>query len=191
MGLTNIPPDPVLELRELKRRLAILEAKAIGVGTSGGTIDVQEEGSTIGTRGKLNFVGANVTAVDNSGQARVDVTVKARHEVTLTRTGALVVETGLVRWYPPVAITIVGVRASVNTAPTGASILVDVNKNGTTIFTTQSNRPEIAAAGFTDLSGTPDVTGVSIGDYLQVDIDQIGSTVAGSNLTVTIEYTVP
>lgn len=40
------------------------------------TIDVQEEGALVGTRAKVNFIGPDVTAVDNPGAARVDVTVK-------------------------------------------------------------------------------------------------------------------
>jgi hypothetical protein len=37
-----------------------------------------------------------------------------------------------------------------------------------------------------DESGAPDVTSLAAGDYLTIDIDQIGSTVAGSNLVVTV-----
>lgn len=80
------------------------------------------------------------------------------------------------------------VTASVGTQPTGSSILVDVNKNGTTIFTTQSNRPTIAVSTNEDESGAPDVTSWASGDYLTVDIDQIGSTIAGADLTVTVVY---
>jgi hypothetical protein len=41
-------------------------------------------------------------------------------------------------------LTVTGVRASVDTAPTGATLIVDVNLAGTTIFTTQASRPAIA-----------------------------------------------
>lgn len=81
---------------------------------------------------------------------------------------------------------IVGVYAMVNTAPTGASLIVDVNKNGTTIYGTQSNRPTIAASTNGDAGGTQSVTSVTTGDYLTVDRDQIGSTVAGSDLVVSV-----
>lgn len=84
--------------------------------------------------------------------------------------------------------TIQGVRASVGTAPTGASILIDVNVNGTTIFTNQGNRPTIAVSGNTSGKVTNmDVTTVANGSYMTVDIDQTGSIVAGSNLTVQVE----
>jgi hypothetical protein len=98
----------------------------------------------------------------------------------------LTVKAGTSRYYLEEARTVVKVRASVGTAPTGAAILVDVNKNGTTIFTTQANRPSIAISGNT-ATGTPQVTALAAGDYLTVDVDQVGSTVAGSDLTVQIE----
>jgi hypothetical protein len=86
-------------------------------------------------------------------------------------------------------LTIASVRASVGTAPTGASIIVDVNKNGTTIFGTQSARPTIAASGFTNKTTGHTVTTIADGDYFTVDVDQVGSSVAGANLTVQIEVT--
>jgi hypothetical protein len=84
--------------------------------------------------------------------------------------------------------TITGVRASVGTAPTGAALIVDINKNGTTIFTTQANRPTIAAAANTSGNVTAiDITTVAAGEFLTVDIDQTGSTVTGADLTVQLE----
>ena len=74
------------------------------------------------------------------------------------------------------------------TAPTGASIVVDVNKNGTTIFTTQANRPTVAAAGNVSGQAVPDVTSLAVGDYLTVDIDQVGSTIAGADLVVVLKF---
>lgn len=81
----------------------------------------------------------------------------------------------------PSSYTISKVKIYADTAPTGASLIVDVNKNGTTIFTAQANRPEIAIDGHADDSGTPDVTAIAAGDRLSVDVDQVGSTVAGGN----------
>ena len=107
-----------------------------------------------------------------------------------SKTGSLVVEAGVHRLYNDSGAnwTIVGIRASAGTAPAGASILVDVNVNGTTIFTTQANRPAIAAA--TNTSGrvtNMDVVTVANGQYVTVDVDQVGSTTAGSDLTVQFE----
>lgn len=104
--------------------------------------------------------------------------------------GSLSVGPGTFRLYNDMGTswTITGVRASVGTAPTGASIIVDVNKNGTTVFTTQANRPTIAIAGNTSGNVTNmDVTAVAAGEYLTVDISQVGSTITGSDLTVQVE----
>jgi hypothetical protein len=75
---------------------------------------------------------------------------------------------------------------AVNTAPTGAAVIADVNKNGVTIFTNPANRPQIAAAANTGNTTTIDVPSLADGDYLTVDIDQIGSVVAGADLTVEV-----
>jgi len=113
------------------------------------------------------------------------VAVATYETVTFSQSGTLAAGTGTFRWYAKGAYTIVEVRASVGTAPTGAAVLVDVNKNGTTIFTGGTDRPNIAVSTNTDV-GTPAVTTLADGDYLTVDIDQVGSTVAGSDLTVQI-----
>ncbi len=85
-----------------------------------------------------------------------------------------------------VAGTIVDVRAYLDTAPTTSSFIIDVNKNGTTVFSTQGNRPTIAAAGNASSTTAPDVTALAAGDRLSFDIDQIGSGTAGSDLYVSV-----
>lgn len=106
--------------------------------------------------------------------------------ITLSRSGTLAVVAGSARFPVPFACTIVDVRTAVGTAPTGAAVLVDVNKNGTTVFTTQANRPSVAAAGNLSSAAVPDVVALAAGDYLTVDVDQVGSTVAGADLTVVL-----
>ena len=88
----------------------------------------------------------------------------------------------------PKSITIKSIRVMVGTAPTGAAIIVDIHKNGTTIFTTQGNRPTVAISAFDSGEVTNmDVTALAKGDYLTLDIDQIGSTIAGKDMVVTLE----
>jgi len=68
--------------------------------------------------------------------------------------------------------TIDKVYIHVETAPgAGKTITVDVNKNGTTIFTTQGNRPSITEISTEDESGTPDVVTLTKNDKLTMDID--------------------
>jgi hypothetical protein len=80
--------------------------------------------------------------------------------------------------------TIRQVDASVNTAPTGASILVDIHKNGSTIWSTQGKRAAILATANTGTQNNFDVSAFTSGDYFTLDVDQIGSTIAGAKLTV-------
>lgn len=110
--------------------------------------------------------------------------------------GQLVVATGLGRFRWPFAATILGVTLGIDTAPTGAAVLVDVNKIlaatptvRTTIFTTQGNRPTIAIGAYgSTIEAVPDITAYALGDFMTVDVDQIGSTVAGSDLTTIVRY---
>lgn len=85
-----------------------------------------------------------------------------------------------------VAGTIIDVRARALAAPVGAAMIADVNKNGTTLFTTQSARPTIADGATVSSTTLPAVTAVAAGDYLSVDVDQIGSGTAGANLLVSV-----
>ena len=88
----------------------------------------------------------------------------------------------------PTSIIIKSIRAMIATAPTGAAIIIDINKNGTTIFTTQGNRPTIAISAFDSGEVTNmDITSLAKGDYLTLDIDQIGSSAAGKDLVVILE----
>lgn len=108
--------------------------------------------------------------------------------ITYTLPGALYTSVGSTRLYLYGTCTVQRVIASVGTAPSGASVIVDVNKNGSTIFGIQTNRPTIAS-GLYVATGTPSDTSISSGDYLTIDVDQIGSTIGGSDLVVTVEYT--
>lgn len=101
--------------------------------------------------------------------------------------GTLILLNNLQRLYVENSYTIASIRASVGVAPTGSSIIVDILKNGTSIFaTTTANRPTIAASSFTALAGTPDTPTMVAGDYYTVSIVQIGSSNPGSDLTVSI-----
>ena len=103
----------------------------------------------------------------------------------------LEVATAVATFRAPYAMTITKVRASVTTAPTGANLIVDINDGGTTIMTT--NKLSIDATEKTSVTATtaPGITDTSIADdaEITIDIDQIGSTVAGAGLKVVIYFT--
>ena len=85
--------------------------------------------------------------------------------------------------------TIIRVDASVVTAPTGAAIRVDLENQGANSIFDTNDYVEIAAAATegnsTDMEATHSV--LAAGDYLTVDVDQVGSTIAGADLSVSIE----
>jgi hypothetical protein len=87
------------------------------------------------------------------------------------------------------AITISKVTSALNTAPTDADAIFDLHKNGAnTIFTNQAHRPTITAAGYEGETTDIDVATLADGDYLQLHIDQKGSTIAGADLSLCVVY---
>ena len=101
--------------------------------------------------------------------------------------------TAKVTFRAPFAMTIVGVRANVNTAPVGSTIIVDINDSGTTIMTT--NKLSIDASEKTSVTAATaaGITDSAIADdaEITIDIDQIGSSTPGKGLKVTILYIRP
>ncbi len=78
-----------------------------------------------------------------------------------------------------------------DTAPTGDSVIVDIERSvdngGTwvTIFTNQANRPSIAAGSRTGNTITVDVSSATAQThYFRAKVEQIGSSVAGKDLSV-------
>lgn len=73
---------------------------------------------------------------------------------------------------------------------TAGSTIVDVHKNGTTIFTTQANRPTLAYddADGVAKSGDPEVTVLAENDVLTVDIDQAATGAENLTVVVVIEW---
>lgn len=109
-------------------------------------------------------------------------------QVVFSRTGTLTVSAGTAKLVFAQAGTISGIRLAVGVAPAGADLICDVNLNGNTIFTTQGNRPTITAGNAIGALTAPDVTTVSAGDYITIDVDQIGSSTAGADLSGTILF---
>lgn len=124
-------------------------------------------------------------AKDNDGVVRpLDMSWE---NCPFSHVGALTVKTGTSR-YPIKGGTfqIQTIAAALNTPATGSTAIVDVNKNGASIYGTQANRPTFPVSVNNATVGAHTATTVADGDYLTIDIDQIGSTVAGSDLTVVV-----
>ena len=95
--------------------------------------------------------------------------------------------TAKVTFQMPYAFTLTSVKASVNTAPVGSAITVDINEGGSTILSTKLT---IDATEKTSTSAaTPAVisdTGLANNAEITIDIDGIGSGNAGKGLKVTL-----
>jgi hypothetical protein len=87
----------------------------------------------------------------------------------------------------PYGFTLSDVRASVNVAPTDATIIIDINEGGSSILSTK------LSIDIGELTSTTAAVPVVISDpdladdaAMNVDIDQIGSTIAGKGLKITL-----
>ena len=79
-------------------------------------------------------------------------------------------------WIAPRAGTITRITLYRRTAGSSGSTIVDVNINGTTVYTTQGNRPTVTQAGGADqIDATTDmdVTAVAQDDRLECDVDAV------------------
>lgn len=84
--------------------------------------------------------------------------------------------------------TITRVFLAIRTAPTTSDVIVDIHKNGTTIFSDQTHRPRIVAGSTAGETLTIDIPLWDADDLLEVHIDQTGTGTVGANLSVFIRY---
>jgi hypothetical protein len=93
--------------------------------------------------------------------------------------------TGKVYFRMPYAGTLLAVKATVNTAPTGSTLICDINEAGTSVLGTKlsidasekTSDTAASAATITDSALANDAE-------ITIDIDQVGSTVTGKGLKV-------
>ena len=95
--------------------------------------------------------------------------------------------TAKVTYRMPYAFTITAVRSSVNTAPTGSTLIVDINEGGTTILSTKLSIDASEKTSTTAATAAV-ISDASLADDAEItfDIDQIGSTIAGKGLKVSV-----
>lgn len=100
---------------------------------------------------------------------------------TLDYVGTLGVANGSRKWWINKNYNITRIIGYVETAPTGANLNIRVNKNGANV--SLLNIP----AASTTATNTVSISVVQ-GDYITVDVTQVGSTIAGSDLSLIFEY---
>jgi hypothetical protein len=107
-------------------------------------------------------------------------------------TGSLVTSSDAGPWvYVNTNQTVSKAVAVVKTAPTGSSIIVDIEYSAdsgvtwTSLWNTSTtNRPTIAVSAKTGTTTSFDTASLTAGYLLRPAVDQVGSTVAGANLTI-------
>jgi len=121
-------------------------------------------------------------AGDGGGFAAESVVLAASDETTDLSTG-----TAKVTFRMPYAFTVTEVRASVNTAPVGSTIIVDINEGGTSILSTKLSI-DASEKTSTTAATPPVISDSALADdaEITVDIDQIGSSTAGKGLKISI-----
>lgn len=100
-------------------------------------------------------------------------------------TSAIVTGNAKVTFRMPYAFTLSAVRASVTTAPTGSTIIIDINEGGSTILSTKlsidaGEKTSTTAASAAVISDTALANDAEI----TIDFDQVGSTIAGAGVKV-------
>ena len=123
-----------------------------------------------------------ITLADVSTAAKTECIMLAASDEST----ALTVATDKVKFILPYAFTLTGISASVTTAPTGATLIVDVNEGGTSIMTTNKIVIDVSETSTATAATAPTLTDSSLasGSLITIDVDQIGSTVAGAGLKV-------
>jgi hypothetical protein len=134
----------------------------------------------------------NKNLVSTSGGAFEELAVGAASNPTESiiiacsdETTAITTGTAKVTFRMPYAFTLSAVRASVTTAPTGSTIIIDINEAGSTILSTKlsidaSEKTSTTAASAAVISDTALADDAEI----SVDFDQVGATIAGAGVKV-------
>lgn len=174
----------------------------LGVGTDGQVLKVVSGAPVWTTPGAGTGVVETIVAgtgitVDDTDPANPIVNATASAPVTAIpiavsdESTALTTGTAKVTFRMPFGFTITGVRASVTTAPTGSVLTVDINEGGASILSTKLTID--ASEKTSTTAATPAVisdTALADDAEITIDIDTVGSTVAGAGLKVYLIGTV-
>lgn len=140
--------------------------------------------SATGTASSSTFLrGDNAWSTDGSGLLNLpyDVAFNAGYDADMVKEDITVATYG--ELVMARAGTFLGENGFIDTPATGATAIVDILKNGTTIYST---KPTFAIASNTAAAGVLSVTSFAAGDRITFKITQKGSTEAGEGLRFTL-----
>jgi hypothetical protein len=134
---------------------------------------------------KNRLLGALITDDGDIKSAKLDTGLNALagyDNKTYSYSGDLAINTGSKRLYMSTGLTLDAVDAYLETAPTGAAAIFTLKKNGSSIGTVT------IADGTTTVTDTSFSEALVRGDYLTVDITQIGSSTVGADLYINFRF---
>lgn len=155
----------------------------LGAGVAAGIpLEINLAGSQSGDAVQIrNSSGTLLFAIDKDGYfAPATVTFGVG-----VGTPAVVGTNVTIKGIAPYAGKIIKCKAVATTGPTGADLIMDININGTSIWASnQANRITISAGNTTGSQTNFDTTTFDEDDQFSIDVDQVGSTIAGQDITV-------
>lgn len=92
------------------------------------------------------------------------------------------------QWSAWEAAQLIGVKANVTVPSQGSPIIVDIKKNGVSMYGSSINYPFIPANEKNVLFPLPSDVMIAQDDEITVDIIDVGATVPGTDLTIQIRY---
>jgi hypothetical protein len=152
-------------------------ARVYKLTTGTATVTAEEDHRT----GASGIIGAPIATTPTTA-----IPIACSDETTALTTGA-----AKVTFRMPFAMTLTAVRASVTTAPTGSVLTVDINEGGVSILSTKLTID--ASEKTSTTAATPVVisdTALADDAEITIDIDGVGSTVAGAGLKIYLIGTV-
>mgnify|MGYP003635229170 CR=1 FL=1 len=131
------------------------------------------------TKNSINFSDLGSTGHTHTTSLLIPCT----DEVTDITTG-----TAVMTFRMPHGMILSEVRASVNIAPSGSTIIVDINQSGTTIMNTNKLSIDVneKTSKTAEVPAVITTTILNDDNEITIDIDQVGSIISGTGLKVTL-----
>jgi hypothetical protein len=157
---------------------------------SSGEVEVYTDGSiaaTFKTDNRISGVADPTGAQDVATKSYVDDLKVAISIAVSDEETDLAVGTSNITFRMPYAMTLTEVRASLNRAPGGSTLIVDINETASTILSTKLSI-DIGEKTSTTAATAAVISDTALADdaEITIDIDQIGSSDAGKGLKVTL-----
>lgn len=154
--------------------------RVTGISTDTFTITRTQESSSART-----VIVGDVIFAGPTAKTLTDVEEEILGYACSNETTAITTGTAKLTFRMPFAMTLTGVKAEVTTAPTGSTLIIDINEGGTTILSTKlsidatekTSATAATAAVISDTSLANDAE-------MTVDFDQVGATIAGAGVKV-------